>query len=66
MKLEQNDYFEVTYESFVMHFWPQISHTPQGKQLTPEMVWTQIMSNVKGSTSSYINPNYAEPKEVYL
>lgn len=66
MKLEQNDYFEVTYESFAMHFWPQVRHTPQGKQLTPEMVWTQILSNIKGSTSSYLNPNYAEPKEVYL
>lgn len=64
--MERNDYREVTYEEFEKYFWPQVRHLDQAHQLTPETTWTQIISVIKGSMSSYIHPNYAEPRKLYL
>lgn len=66
VNLELNEYREVTFEYFAVSFWPQVRHLPEAKNLTPEVVWTQIISNIKGSTNSYIHPRYAEPKRCYM
>lgn len=66
MSLEINEFAESTFDMFSSRFWPQVRNHANCKDLKPELVWTQITSIIKGSTSSYKYERFALPKDVYV
>ena len=67
MKKKTNMNFEVDYEYLYNHFWMRYL-TPQERpsKVTPALLWSEIMSSIKGSPDSHLYPDYHLPSDVYI
>lgn len=59
--------FEVDFDFFCTHFWPHVNRRfYSSRNITPQLVWTEIYSTIKGSASSHMYPGQYMPEKVYL
>jgi superfamily I DNA/RNA helicase len=59
--------FEVDYEFFVTHFWPNVNRKfYSSRSITPQLVWTEIYSTIKGCASSHLFPGQYLPEKAYI
>lgn len=59
--------FEVDYDYFVNHFWRGYIYrnNTRDSELSPILVWSEIMSSIKGSAESHLYPGFYLPQELY-
>lgn len=54
--------FEVDFDFFLTHFWPNVNRKfYSSRNITPQLVWTEIYSSIKGSASAYQFPGQYLP-----
>ncbi len=59
--------FEVDFDFFYTHFWPNVyKNFYSCRNITPQLVWTEIYSTIKGSAEAHIYPGQYMPEKVYL
>jgi len=58
--------FEIEYEYFYHHFWcARVLKKMFDIKLSPMTVWSEFMSNIKGSASSFLYPDGYLPRSLY-
>ncbi len=52
--------FEIDFNYFLTYFWPTVAKSlyNQSENFTPNLVWTEIYSYIKGSATSYLYAGY--------
>ena len=66
-KNKQQRAFEIDYEYFAMHFWPQIHRMYYTyRHISAHMIWTEIYSTIKGSANSHLYFGHYLSESVYL
>jgi len=57
---------EVDYDYFLNHFWHgHLTRQGRSVDVSPIIVWSEIMSTIKGSAESHLSPGFYLSKEVY-
>lgn len=57
---------EVDYSYFLTEFWPKYIKKHLGFPLSPNLVWSEITSNIKGGADSHNHPGFYLPMSRYL
>ena len=58
--------FEVDFEYFFNHFWQRgLSRQDRPTNISPIIIWSEIMSSIKGSAESHLCPGFYIPQEIY-
>jgi len=59
--------FEVDFDFFLTHFWPNVNRRfYSSRNITPQLVWTEIYSTIKGSASAHTYAGQYMPEKVYI
>ena len=57
--------FEIDFEYFIKFFWP-VFKSKKGTKLSPDIVWTEIYSYIKGSDTSHTYQGWYIPYNIYI